>query len=160
MDNFRVREKQIVEQAKKGFEADLFASNYNQIHSSGGHVNEILNLCRLEKGHRYLDLGTGNGDIAFRMAEQAPEVFVTGLDIVAKAVEANSQKAEREKLTHVTFVAYQGIELPFDDRAFLGVVSRFAFHHFPNPRLAAKEIARIIRCDGFCVIVFPQQLVV
>jgi ubiquinone/menaquinone biosynthesis C-methylase UbiE len=133
----------------------LFAQNYSQIHSDEQHLTTLLNLCQLVKGKRYLDLGTGNGYIAFELARQSPDIFVIGMDIVAKAVEVNNQKAKIEKYSHVNFIAYQGVELPFDDRQFFGVVSRYAFHHFPNPTLAAKEISRIVERDGFCIIADP-----
>ena len=155
MDSIRANEKQVIEKAKQGFEVGLFAQDYSQIHSDEQHLTTLLNLCQLVKGKRYLDLGTGNGYIAFEMAKQTPDIFVTGIDIVAKAVEVNNQKAKIEKYNHVNFVAYQGIELPFDDRDFSGVVSRYAFHHFPNPTLAAKEISRIVERDGFCIIADP-----
>jgi len=133
----------------------LFAQNYSQIHSDKQHLTNLLNICQLVKGKRYLDLGTGNGYIAFEMAKQSPDIFVTGIDIVAKAVEVNNQKAKFEKYNHLNFIAYQGLELPFDDREFFGVISRYAFHHFPNPTLAAKEISRIVEKDGFCIIADP-----
>jgi ubiquinone/menaquinone biosynthesis C-methylase UbiE len=155
MDTIGANERQVIQKAKQAFEADLFAQNYSQIHSDEQHLTTLLNLCQLVKGKRYLDLGTGNGYIAFEMAKQAPGIFVTGVDIVAKAVEVNNQKAKIEKYNYVNFIAYQGVELPFGDREFLGVVSRYAFHHFPNPTLAAKEIARIVEKDGFCIIADP-----
>ncbi len=155
MDNIRTNEKQVIEKAKQGFEADLFAQNYSQIHSDEQHLSSLLNLCQFAKDRHYLDLGTGNGYIAFEMAKQTPDIFVTGIDIVAKAVEVNNQKAKIEKYNQVNFIAYQGLELPFDDREFFGVVSRYAFHHFPNPTLAAKEISRIVERDGFCIIADP-----
>ncbi len=155
MDNIRANEKQVIEKAKRGFEADLFAQNYSQIHSDAQHLTSLLNLCQLVKGKRYLDMGTGNGYIAFEMAKQSPDIFVTGIDIVAKAVEVNNQKAKIEKYNQLNFIAYQGIELPFDDGEFFGVLSRYAFHHFPNPTLTAKEISRIVERDGFCIIADP-----
>ena len=155
MDHISVKEKQIVEKAKQGFAANLFAQNYSQIHADEKHLTNLLNLCPLVKGKRYLDLGTGNGYIAFEMAKQSPDIFITGIDIVAKAVEVNNQKAKCKKYNHLNFITYQGMELPFDDREFFGVVSRYAFHHFPNPTLAAKEISRIVEQDGFCIIADP-----
>ncbi len=155
MSNIRANEKQIIEKAKQGFEADLFAQNYSQIHSDEQHLIDLFNLCQLAKGKHYLDLGTGNGYVAFEMAKQTPDIYVTGIDIVAKAVEANNQKATVEKYNHLNFIAYQGLELPFDDHKFFGVVSRYAFHHFPNPTLSAKEIFRIVERDGFCIIADP-----
>ncbi len=155
MGNIRANEKQVIGKAKQGFEVDLFAQNYSQIHSDEQHLTSLLNLCQFIKGKRYLDLGTGNGYIAFEMAKQTPDIFVTGIDIVAKAVKVNSQKAKIEKYNHMNFIAYQGIELPFDDREFFGVVSRYAFHHFPNPTLSAQEIYRIVERNGFCIIADP-----
>ncbi len=155
MDNIEPNEKQVIEKARQGFEDELFAQNYSEIHSDEQHLIALLNLCQFVKGKHYLDLGTGNGYIAFEMAKQNPEIFVTGLDIVAKAVEVNNQKTKNEKFNRVNFIAYQGIELPFDDGEFFGVVSRYAFHHFHNPALAAKEIFRIVERDGFCIIADP-----
>ncbi len=155
MSSIRTNEKQIIKKAKQGFEANLFAQNYSQIHSDEQHLTSLLNLCQLVKGKHYLDLGTGNGYVAFEMAKQSPDIFVTGLDIVAKAVEANNRKAKIKKYNHLNFIAYQGIELPFEKREFFGVLSRYAFHHFPNPTLAAKELSRIIEKDGFCIIADP-----
>lgn len=155
MDNIRANEKQVIEKAKQGFEADLFAQNYSQIHSDEQHLTTLLNLCQLVKGKHYLDLGTGNGYVAFELANHSHDIFVTGIDIVATAVELNNQKANIEKYHHLNFIAYQGMGLPFDDRDFFGVVCRYAFHHFPNPTLATKEIARIVQKDGFCIIADP-----
>jgi ubiquinone/menaquinone biosynthesis C-methylase UbiE len=155
MRGIRAIEKQVIEKAKQGFEVDLFAQNYSQIHSDKQHLTSLLNLCQLVKGKRYLDLGTGNGYVAFEMAKQTADIFVTGIDIVAKAVEVNNQQAKKEKYNHVHFIAYQGIELPFEGREFFGVVSRYAFHHFPNPTLSAKEISRVVERGGFCVIADP-----
>ena len=67
----------------------------------------------LVKGKRYLDLGTGNGYVAFEMAKQNSDVFVTGIDIVVKAVEVNNQKAKIEEYHNLNFVGYQGIHQRF-----------------------------------------------
>ncbi len=36
------------------------------------------------------------------------------------------------------------------------MVSRYAFHHFPNPTLAVQELSRIVERGGFCVIADPM----
>lgn len=114
-----------------------------------------MSLCQIVEGKRYLDLGTGNGYIAFEMAKQNPHIFVTGLDIVHKAMAANNQRARAEAYHHLDFMGYQGTTLPFDDTEFFGVISRYAFHHFPDPALSAAEIARILETGGFCLIADP-----
>ncbi|MDM8527307.1 class I SAM-dependent methyltransferase [Anaerolineales bacterium HSG24] len=156
MNTISEKEKQTVEKAKQGFEIGLFAQNYSQIHSDEQHLTSLLDLCQFVNDKHYLDLGTGNGYIAFEMAKQTPDIFVTGIDIVAKAIEVNNQKAKN--YNRLKFIVYQGLELPFDDHEFFGVISRYAFHHFPNPNLAAKEISRIVQEDGFCIIADPTPI--
>jgi SAM-dependent methyltransferase len=44
------------------------------------------------------------------------------------------------------------LPLPFPDRAFSVVVSRFAFHHFPDPLSVLREMARVVTRPGRVVI--------
>ena len=44
------------------------------------------------------------------------------------------------------------LPLPFPDRAFSVVVSRFAFHHFPDPLAVLREMARVCARPGRIVI--------
>ncbi len=155
MGNASTIEKQVVAKARRGFEKDLFANDYTQIHSDEGHLTSLLSLCQLIQGKHYLDLGTGNGDIAFKLAEQHPHIRVTGIDIVHKAIAANNQKAKAEQYHQLDFISYQGTALPFGGSEFFGVLSRYAFHHFPNPALSAGEIYRILEVGGFCIIADP-----
>lgn len=149
------REKQIVAKARQGFGNDLFAQDYHQIHGDDQHLNNLLDMCQYVPGRHYLDLGTGNGYLAFAIAGRSPDSLVTGIDIVSEAAAANNQKARREGNKLLNFVSYSGIRLPFADQRFVGVLTRYAFHHFPNARLAAQEIARVLTADGFCLIADP-----
>jgi ubiquinone/menaquinone biosynthesis C-methylase UbiE len=155
MENFGEREKQILERAKQGFEKDLFAGNYDQIHLDRDHLTGLLDLCQLVPDKRYLDLGTGNGFVAFELARQNPRILVTGLDIVHKAVAANNRKAKIGQNRNLDFVSYLGAELPFARSEYFGVVSRYAFHHFPDATLSAAEIYRVLEPDGFCIVADP-----
>jgi len=151
----RPDEEQVVERARQGFEIDLFAEDYVQVHSDERHLSALLGLCQIVEGGRYLDLGTGNGYVAFELANRKPQILITGSDIVSKAVDANRRRAELEGHHNLDFVECRGTELPFGDGEFFGVVSRYAFHHFPNPRASAAEISRVLRTGGFCVIADP-----
>ena len=151
-----VDDKQIIEKARQGFEVGLFTQNYSRIHADEQHLKMLLSLCPIIKGKHYLDLGTGNGYIAFSLAQQRRDISVTGLDIVEKAIEANNRKAEQERYGHLKFKAYQGQRLPFGEDEFGGVISRYVFHHFPTPTLMAEELARTIEKDGFCIISDPM----
>ncbi|MEM7343269.1 MAG: methyltransferase domain-containing protein [Chloroflexota bacterium] len=146
---------QIVEKAKQGFKDDLFAQDYNPIHLDDDHLATVLSLCQLLPDKQYLDLGTGNGYVAFAIAAQNSQSLITGIDIVPQAVDANNERAKTEAYKNVAFQAYEGLTLPFDGEQFFGVVSRYVFHHFPNPALMAQQISKILQLDGFCVIADP-----
>jgi ubiquinone/menaquinone biosynthesis C-methylase UbiE len=155
MDNPSATEQQVVAKARQGFEKDLFATDYIQAHSDKGHLANLISFCQLIEGKHYLDLGTGNGYIAFKLVERHPRILVTGIDIVHKAVAANKQKAKAARSDRLDFVSYEGITLPFGGSEFFGVLSRYAFHHFPNPALSAGEIYRVLESGGFCIIADP-----
>ena len=150
-----LKAQQVIDKAKQGFAVDLFAYDYDRVHLDDQHLSTLLNLCPLINGKQYLDLGTGNGYVAFELAREISDIQVTGIDIVPEAVEANNQSAKINGYANLNFVTYQGLELPFDGHKFFGVISRYAFHHFPDPALSAREIGRIIEDDGFCVIADP-----
>lgn len=147
--------KKIVEKAKQGFEKDLFAEDYAEVHSDKRHLTDLLRLCQIKRGKRYLDLGTGNGYIAFELAKQHPHIFVAGVDIVHKAVAANKRRAKLEGRGHLDFASYEGTVLPFGPSEFFGVLSRYAFHHFPDPALSASEIQRVLEAGGFFIMADP-----
>jgi ubiquinone/menaquinone biosynthesis C-methylase UbiE len=148
--------QRMVEKAKESFGRDLLAPGYAQIISDADHLANILKLCEIVPGKSYLDIGTGSGYIAFELARQSPAVFVTGLDIVEHVVEVNNQKAQENNYRNLQFTVFEGTHFPFSDSAFYGAMSRYAFHHFPLPDLSVREIYRVLKPGGFCVIADPM----
>jgi L-amino acid N-acyltransferase YncA/ubiquinone/menaquinone biosynthesis C-methylase UbiE len=145
-----------VEQAKKGFERDLFAPGYAQIISDEEHLAGLVRLSELRSGKRFLDIGTGSGYVAFELLRRNPEISVAGVDIVEKAVAANNQKAREIENGRIEFLTFDGMRLPFGDGTFYGVISRYAFHHFPQPALSVSEIFRVLEPEGWCIISDPM----
>src|SRR2546423_1393840 len=77
-------------------------------------------------GERVLDLGTGTGYLAERVARVVgPDGQVTGIDPGATML----RFAERRGLGNAVFRVGRAQELPFDDASFDLVVSCLAFHH-------------------------------
>jgi ubiquinone/menaquinone biosynthesis C-methylase UbiE len=148
--------REIVERAREIFGRDLLRPGYAQIISDAEHLANLLKLCEIAPGKSYLDIGTGSGYIAFELAQQNPDVAVTGIDIIENVIAANSQKAHEIGCQNLSFITFGGTDYPFSDGAFYGVASRYAFHHFPIPELSAREIYRILEPGGFCVISDPM----
>jgi ubiquinone/menaquinone biosynthesis C-methylase UbiE len=95
------------------------------------------------------DLGCGPGYLAIELAQHAPGLRVTGVDLsdamLTQAI-ANARLAD---------VAYQTdfrtgdvAALPFADAALDLVVSTLALHHWEDPRPVFDEIARVLRPGG------------
>ncbi len=149
-------EKEIVEAAKKRFDKELHSSEYKRIHSDDYQLNKLIDMVDIQPRKKYLDIGTGNGYVAFSLAKKFPDVFVNGLDIALNAINENNKIIENEKLKNIEFNAYDGIILPYKKKSFYGVISRYAFHHFPDIEKSVSEITRVTDDNGFFILSDPQ----
>jgi ubiquinone/menaquinone biosynthesis C-methylase UbiE len=93
-----------------------------------------------------LDVAAGTGHVARRMA---PKVrAVVAIDATEAMLEAGRIEAKRAALKNVVFMQADASKLPFLDASFDIVVSRFAVHHFENPRVQLGEMRRCLRMGG------------
>ena len=95
-----------------------------------------------------LDLGAGSGYLSFPIAKENRSCKVVGLDIVSKALEVNRERADRENLSNLSFVSYDGIDFPFADASFDMVITRYALHHFPDIEHSIGEVSRVLKKNG------------
>jgi SAM-dependent methyltransferase len=102
---------------------------------------------------RVLDVGSGPGHVAVRVAELAPQADVTGLDPIAEMVErAAARAAARGLSTRVRFTEGGVEEMPFGDGTFDLVVSTFSMHHWEDQIHGLREIRRVLRPGGQAVV--------
>ena len=93
-----------------------------------------------------LDVAAGTGHVARRMA---PKVrAVVAIDATEAMLEAGRIEAKRAALKNVVFMQADAVKLPFLDASFDIVVSRFAVHHFEDPRVQLAEMRRCLRMGG------------
>jgi ubiquinone/menaquinone biosynthesis C-methylase UbiE len=150
-----MKAQDVIEQARQGFDEELHTAEYRKIHADAVQLEALLQMVDIRANKRYLDLGTGDGYIAFELAARFPSLFVTGLDIAVNSIRVN-QGIQRERgLSNLGFQAYDGVRLPFDDTTFYGVIARYAFHHFPAAQVAVKELHRVVESNGFVIISDP-----
>ena len=97
-----------------------------------------------------LDVACGPGLVACAFARQARHV--TGIDLTPAMLEQAWALAAERGLTNVTFQQGNVLPLPFADATFSIVVSRFAFHHFPDPATVLAEMRRVCRPAGRVVV--------
>lgn len=159
--NSIVAAKQAIENSivatKQAFENSFSSGDfYNKQTQDGQHLKLILEFLPIKSGMKILDLGTGSGYLAFSIAEKYPNAFIFGLDIVEKALEINRVKAEKQRISNINFITYDGVNFPFDDSEFDMVVSRYALHHFPDIQKSISEVSRVLKSGGFLFISDPS----
>jgi len=93
----------LISEAKNQFEKDLAASGYSAITGSSRQLENILYTSNPVNGHSYLDIGTGNGFIAFAIARSFPKAIVTGIDLSEKIININNENAKSEGLDNLSF---------------------------------------------------------
>jgi SAM-dependent methyltransferase len=95
-----------------------------------------------------LDVACGPGLVVAAFARVVRHA--TGID-VTPAMLARARELTAG-LTNVTLAQGDVTSLPWADGTFSIVVSRFAFHHFPDPGAVLAEMRRVCRPDGHVVV--------
>jgi SAM-dependent methyltransferase len=104
-------------------------------------IDHAIHRLSPRAGERILDLGTGTGLAARRIAALGAQV--TGVDLGAELIEAAKRLAPG-----VDFRVGDAEQLPFDDAAFDAAVSTFGVMFVHRPEAAAAELARVVRPGG------------
>jgi len=124
-----------------------------QLHAGGWRVTERLaKILSLDKrtGQQILDLCCGEGATACYYAKEYPDLRITGIDIVEKAIEKAKVLAQNEKLEErVKFVAANAFHLPFETNTFDCVYGQDpdALSHEERV-LIFKELLRVLKPGG------------
>lgn len=78
---------------------------------------------------------------------------VTCLDVTPAMLEIGKREACASGLSNLVFVKGSAEELPFLDESFDIVISRLAFHHFPDVWPPFREMARVLKPGGKLVLI-------
>lgn len=146
-----------VEQARKSFNHILDNKKYAGIIKDDKHLSVLLGLVDNRGYNRILDIGTGTGYLAFPLAERFPEASVCGIDIAENIVMKNNETVREKGISNLEFEAFDGLKYPFPDESFDLIVTRYAFHHFPNAADAIRQMNRILVKGGRVLISDPVR---
>lgn len=93
-----------------------------------------------------LDIATGPGHTAFRIASKA--MTVVAVDIAEGMLETGRRLAAERGVTNVVFERADASRLPFTDAGFDLVTCRIAPHHFTDIPAFLSEVARVLKPGG------------
>lgn len=77
---------------------------------------------------------------------------VTCLDMTTAMLAVGKAEAAKQRLLKMDFVQGDAEKLSFSDNSFDIVISRLAFHHFPNPKRCFSEMVRVLKTGGKLVV--------
>lgn len=146
-----------VEQAKKSFNNILDNKKYAGIIKDDKHLSVLLDLVDSNDHKKILDIGTGTGYLAFPLAEKFPTTSIYGIDIAEVIIEKNKAIAKEKSINNLSFQVFDGLKYPFSDEVFDLIVTRYAFHHFPDVVDAIQQLNRILVKGGKVLISDPMR---
>jgi SAM-dependent methyltransferase len=97
-----------------------------------------------------LDVACGAGHAAEQAAAHVRQVV--GIDMTPALLRAGDERLRAAGVRNVLLQHGDAMALPFVDGSFDVVVCRSSLHHFPDPRGAVAEMARVCRPGGRVVI--------
>jgi SAM-dependent methyltransferase len=113
-------------------------------------LTEYLDAMRIDAARSLLDLGCGTGVAARAIARRKGFTGkITGIDLSAGLLRVAERLSTTEGVgERIQFVVGDTRRLAIPDEAFDAVVAHTVISHVDDPRLALKEVARVVRRGG------------
>jgi len=100
-------------------------------------------------GGRVLDVATGTGLVARRLAERTPAEMIVALDQSEAMLAEGVERVARAGLSgRIAFVLGDGQRLPFADQTFDALTFTYLIRYVDDPAATLGELARVVRPGG------------
>jgi ubiquinone/menaquinone biosynthesis C-methylase UbiE len=110
----------------------------------------VISQALMLKDHgKAVDLGCGTGQLVMEMAQKAPGLQMTGIDLSEKMLGDARRSTKRIGLEdRVDFRLGNVEEIPFPDQSLDLVISTASLHHWTYPVKVLNEIDRVLKPGG------------
>ncbi len=105
----------------------------------------VKGLLSEHKLKEVMDLGCGRGETRPFFLDIDSKIRWVGVDI------EHSPEVDDRKEEGGEFETYDGVNIPFEDDSFDLIFTRQAFEHVQYPHDLVKDVARVLKPDGFFV---------
>ncbi|MBZ0188252.1 MAG: class I SAM-dependent methyltransferase [Candidatus Obscuribacterales bacterium] len=128
------------------------ASNYatSAGHAHGFDLEIVFDLLGANRRFNVLDIATGAGHTAARIAPHVAQV--TAIDLAAEMITESEKLFKSRGITNATARVMDVEALEFDDASFDAVTCRIAPHHFLDIKKSISEIARVLSPRGVFIL--------
>ena len=138
-------------QVRAQYGAVAAAYRTSQVHASGPDLDRMIELLDPHGDEVAIDLGTGAGHAAVRLAAHVARV--EAIDLVPAMLEQAGLLAAERGRTNIGFHACDVRAMPFDDRSFDAAVTRLSAHHWADVPAGIAEAARVLRPGARIVVI-------
>ncbi|WP_078390945.1 class I SAM-dependent methyltransferase [Shouchella patagoniensis] len=132
--------------AKEQFGAYASAYVTSKKHAKGMDLNLLEQLVKGSEATSLLDVATGGGHVAKKMAPYVKEIVA--IDLTPEMLAVAEKHLDESGITNVQFIEAPAEKLPFKESTFDFVVCRIAAHHFMNVAAFIAEAFRVLKPGG------------
>lgn len=119
-------------------------------HSKGSDLIVLKDWLKVHSASIVLDIATGGGHVVKSLAPHVAQVIAT--DLTYQMLETAKRHLDTSA-SNILYVIADAESLPFLANTFDAVTCRIAPHHFPNPNVFVKEVARVLRPGGKFILI-------
>ncbi len=117
-----------------------------------------INTLKIKSKDHILELGHGNGGHLSLLLERAENISYYGLEISKiMNAEAVAKTTDLKKDSKVSFSLYDGENLPYTPNSMDKIFSVNTIYFWKNPKTLLKEMCRVLKKEGLCVICYVQK---
>lgn len=129
------------------------AANYvaSAVHASGADLDALAEMAGAATPAHALDLGTGGGHVAYRLARHARQV--TAADLSPDMLRAVAAQAREMGFANIETRTAAAESLPFADATFDFLASRFSAHHWRDLAAGLRQSRRVLRAGAPAVFI-------
>ena len=123
-----------------------------------GMTLKTIEFLKIKNENYVLELGHGNCGHLNKLLDQAKNIHFFGLEI-SETMCNEAIKLNQEIMTNgnTEFSLYNGEKIPFEDNFFDRILIVNTIYFWSNPTLLIKEIQRILKPGGHCILTFANK---